>query len=271
MNPIEHFEAGDLEQAVATALESVKSNPTDLEKRMVLCQMLSFAGELERVDKQLDLLGTQSPDVAAGLAEFRQLIRAEQARREFYAEGRVPEFLGEPTESQKLHLKASIALREDDAAQALELLSQAAELEPEISGVCNGKEFSGFRDLDDLLGTTIEVLTNNGKYYWVPASRIRELTFQPMELYHHLLWRRADIDVEDGPVGVVHLPVIYGFPNLAVDDKAKLGRLTDWHEIPDGPTVGIGQKTWLVGDEDLPIMSIESFSATVAADSGSGE
>ncbi|TWT63909.1 type VI secretion system accessory protein TagJ [Rubinisphaera italica] len=262
MKPIEHFEAGELQQAVATALESVKSAPTDLEKRMILCQMLSFAGDFERADKQLDLLATQSPDVAISLAEFRQLIRAEQARRDFYTNGRLPEFLGEPTESQKLQLKASIALREGNAAEAGKLLNEALEISPEIQGTCNGEAFTGFRDLDDLLGTTIELLTNNGKYYWVPAERIRELSFAPAEAYHHLLWRRAEIRVEDGPEGVVYLPAIYANPGLDDDDKMKLGRMTDWHEVPEGPILGIGQKTWLVGENDLPIMTIETFSVS---------
>lgn len=270
MTPIEHFEAGDLGQAVATALESVKAAPTDLEKRMVLCQMLSFSGDLERADKQLDLLGTQSPDIAAGLAEFRQVIRAEQSRREFYASGRLPDFLGEPNEPQKLQLKASIAIRENEPSQAMELLQQASEVEPEVAGTCDGKEFTGFRDLDDLLGGTVEVLTSNGKYYWIPSSRIIELSFHPSELYHQLLWRRADIRVQDGPDGVVHLPVLYGNQNLKEsDDQIKLGRATDWHELPEGPTLGIGQKIWLVGDDDIPILSIKDIAtnAETAPDS----
>ncbi|WP_237226205.1 type VI secretion system accessory protein TagJ [Rubinisphaera sp. JC750] len=260
MSPIEHFEAGDLQQAIATALSEVKSHPTDVEKRMVLSQLFAFNGELERADKQLDIIGTQSPDAAVSVAEFRQLIRAAQSRHDFYASGALPEFLGEPTESQQLQLKASIALREGKSAEARALLDQAAEYGTSLTGVCDGDEFAGFRDLDDLLGTTIELLTSNGKYYWVPAERLISLNFMPIEMYHQLLWRRAEIEVQEGPTGVVHIPVTYANPVDDLDDQGKLGRMTDWRGTEDSPVLGVGQKTWLIGDSDRPLMSIESLS-----------
>jgi len=264
MSPIEHFEAGELQNAIAAALAEVKSHPTDVEKRMVLSQLFAFNGELERADKQLDIIGTQSPDAAVNVAEFRQLIRAAQSRQDFYASGAMPEFLGEPTESQQKQLKASIALREGNLSEARELLEQAAEYGDTLAGVCDGDEFAGFRDLDDLLGTTIELLTSNGKYYWVPAERLISLKFLPIEMYHQLLWRRAEIQVQDGPDGVVHVPVTYANVNMELDDQAKLGRMTDWHATEEGPVLGMGQKTWLIGDSDRPLMSMESLSMATA-------
>ena len=39
---------------------------------------------------------------------FRQLIRSEQARQQFFQDGRVPEFIDQPTPDLELHLKASM-------------------------------------------------------------------------------------------------------------------------------------------------------------------
>src|SRR3954447_2579846 len=107
-NATEAYKAGKLAEAVAAALEAVKAAPADRGKRFFLAELLVFAGDLERADKQLDVLfKPDSPDLPM-VTLFRQLIRAETARREFFTQGRVPEFLAQPSEGVKLHLEASI-------------------------------------------------------------------------------------------------------------------------------------------------------------------
>ena len=95
MTARELFDAAKLNDAIAAALEDVKKAPTDTGKRGFLAELLCFAGDLERADKQLDALGHQDPQVMVGVSLFRQLIRAEQARQQFYTEGRLPEFLNQ--------------------------------------------------------------------------------------------------------------------------------------------------------------------------------
>src|SRR5215212_6105393 len=97
MKPTDLYQSGRLRDAVAAAGEEVKKKPTDPLARGFLCEMLLIAGELERADTHLQVLAQQDAGAAPQLSVFRQLIRAEQARRQFYSDGRVPEFLGEPT------------------------------------------------------------------------------------------------------------------------------------------------------------------------------
>ena len=92
MNGSELFEAGDLTGAVAALTDAVKRNPMDQEGRGLLAELLCLAGDLERADKQLDALSNQDSESAPALAVFRQVIRAELARREFYSEGWLPEW-----------------------------------------------------------------------------------------------------------------------------------------------------------------------------------
>ena len=47
-----------------------------------------------------------------------ELIRADMARRQLFRDGRVPEFLADPTEVQRLQLSALVALRSSDMAEA---------------------------------------------------------------------------------------------------------------------------------------------------------
>ena len=87
MNAKELYDAGQLDEALSAASDEVKRHPTDLARREFLCELLCFAGELERADKQLDAMNAQQPDAALGISLFRQLIRAEKARQGFFAEG----------------------------------------------------------------------------------------------------------------------------------------------------------------------------------------
>ena len=92
MTAQELYEAGQLIKAIEAAVNEVKSKPTDVSRRYFLVVLLCYNGELERADRQLDILSTQHPDSAIGVALLRQLIRAELARHEFHTAGRVPEF-----------------------------------------------------------------------------------------------------------------------------------------------------------------------------------
>jgi type VI secretion system protein ImpE len=111
MNAREHYQAGQLGEAVTAALADVRKGPADADARGLLCELLCFAGDLERADKHLDALSGMHPDLALGTSLFRQLLRAEQARREVFEAGRVPELLVPPSPALSLALRAAVALR----------------------------------------------------------------------------------------------------------------------------------------------------------------
>src|SRR5439155_19980783 len=166
-----------------------------------LAELSCLVGDLERADRQLDMLGELDPQAALGVSLFRQLVRAEQARQQFFAEGRIPEVVAEPGPVIKLHLEASVLLRTGDAAGATKLLTQAEEQRPKVKGTSDGKAFDDFRDLDDLTAPFFEVLTSTGKYYWIPIERVELVEFRPVQRLRDLIWRRARMVVHDGPDG----------------------------------------------------------------------
>jgi type VI secretion system protein ImpE len=256
MSAHERYQAGDLGGAIAEAVEEVKKNPTDPDRRGLLCELLAFAGELERADAQLDALGHQSPEVALGVSLLRHLVRAETARRQFFAEGRVPEFLEPPPEHVRLALEASIDLREGRPAEAAERLARAEEMRPKVGGKADDRPFDDLRDLDDLTAAAFEVLTSNGKYYWIPIDRVDVVEFRPPSRPRDLLWRRARLVVRGGPDGEVYLPAIYADTRDEADDRLKLGRATEWRGGDGTPVRGVGQRTLLVGDEARPLLEI---------------
>src|SRR5579864_5725357 len=95
----ELIEAGDLDGAIDTLNNQVRQNPTDTTRRSALAEILCIAGNLERADRLLEAVQQQDTSVAMGVALFRQLIRAEQARQQFYRENRLPEFLEAPSDA----------------------------------------------------------------------------------------------------------------------------------------------------------------------------
>ncbi len=264
MTAQEAFQAGRLAEAIGLATESVRSKPTDADARSFLAALLCFAGEWERADKQLDSVNIQKTELALGVSLVRQLIRAEQSRDAFFVSGRVPEFTGEPPHHLELALRASIELREGESEAAAELLAQSEAERPEANGVHNGQLFSSIRDLDDLLSCACEVLTSNGKYYLVPWERIRLLEFKAPEKPLDLLWRQARMVVESGPDGDIYVPVLYHGSNASTDEPIRMGRGTDWIGAEPGPIRGIGQKMLLIGDQDIPILSVGTIDREAA-------
>ena len=258
----EHLQAGQLREAIDAALAAVKSHPTDTVSRGLLAELLCAAGEWERADKQIDALGHQDPEAIVGLSLIRQLIRAEVSRQECMEQGRPPELLAEATPFIHKSLEALAATRSGDTVAAVVLLAEAEATRPTVTGVCNGEKFIGFRDLDDVMAGVVEVLTSTGKYYWIPLERIQTIEFQPPQRPRDLLWRQAEMTVEDGPYGDVFLPAVYFAPQNQLDDQLRLGRGTKFIEGDGQPTRGVGQRMFLVGDDAVGIMQIESIDFT---------
>src|SRR5262249_51465422 len=150
------------------------------------------------------------------------------ARRQHSREGRVPEFLGEPTPALRAILAAQVAWRAGDAEEAARWGAEAEELRPRVAGHAGDTAFDDFRDADDLHAGFFEVLTATGKYFWIPTERVASIEFHPPRRARDLAWRRASVSVTDGPDGEVCLPAIYDSDKPSISDDFLLGRATDW-------------------------------------------
>jgi type VI secretion system protein ImpE len=263
------FREGRLADALTAANAAVRKAPTDIGARVLLAELLLFAGNVDRVDVVLDACADLDPTSVIVVAEFRQLLRGETARRQLFSEGRVPEFLGEPTASQRLALSAVVALRDGDTAGAGKLAAEAEDARVHPRGRTSDGPFDDMRDGDDVLACCFEAITTTGKYFWLPPERIVDLRLHPLKRPRDLFWRRATVQVADGPDGDVYLPTIYppldksaGEPT----DALRLGRATDWLQIgANGPTRGIGAVTLVVGEDSKTWLEMESIQFQNAA------
>ena len=260
---------GNLGDAVTAATAAVRQAPTDIGARVLLAELLCFTGNIERADVVLDACADLDPTAALVVAEFRQLLRGETARRQLFKEGRVPEFLGEPTEAQRLALAAVVALRNEAFEEAGKLAAQAEEVRAHPAGSLRGTPFDDMRDADDLLASCFEVITTTGKYFWISPTRVELLELHPMKRPRDLVWRRASMQVAGGPDGDVYLPTLYP-PGpgeaAALSDALKLGRATDWQQAGEnGPMRGVGAVTLLVGEEAMTWLEMDGLKFKVTA------
>jgi type VI secretion system protein ImpE len=251
------FHEGRLADALAAATAAVRKAPGEAGPRVLLAELLLFSGDLVRADAVLDAAGAVDPGAALVIAEFRQLLRAATLRGQVLGEGRPPEFLGEPTASQRHLVEALVALREGDEAAAAAATTAAEAVRPPAPGWSHEdgetRPFADFRDACDLWGGTMEVLTVTGRYFWVPVERISGAVFHPIKRLRDLVWRRCTMDVRDGPDGDVYVPMFYVVPPDA-SDAVRLGRATEWSDT--APVRGSGQRLFLVGEDGVPAQQL---------------
>ncbi len=256
---MDHYRQGNLRQAAAAVANELRRQPGNAGKRAFYAELLCLLGEFEKADSQLATLQTLAPDALVTVGTWRQLLQAAQARVDVHAAGRTPELLGEADNRTRVRLDMLIAIREQDwpgaARQAL-LLEESRPIRPLW---VNGKAVDDLRDLDDVDAGLLEVLASNGKYFWVCTTQVESLALHRPERPLDLLWRKAELTLLDGTHGQVFIPMIYATPTD--NEQALLGRATQWQDRA-GLVRGIGLRTWLIGDEAMPLSRIDNVECT---------
>jgi type VI secretion system protein ImpE len=251
---------GRLADAIIHMTGKLRSAPTDSVSRATLAELLCLAGAFERAEAQLAILVHQTTDRAVAIARMRHLIRAAVAREAWYNDAAIPSLLGEPTPIHRSALELALAMRADDAATVARLLAAAEDNRPNVGGIVDGVAFDDMRDGDDRSAWFLDVLTHDGNYLWVAPDTVASIVFTPPRRPIDLLWREARMTLHDGRVADVVAPAQYVDP--AAREAHRLAQATDWREVPGGAVCGTGQRMFLLGDEDRPILEITEIRLT---------
>ena len=263
MKAKELLDAGHLSAAIEQLNQEVKSHPSDPRLRTFLFELLCFAGDYERAERQLDVIGHQSATAEVGVEVYRNILTAERNRRRLFSDGLLPDFLFEPAAYTHLHLEAVSRLRDSQPAEAKALLEQSAGVRPPLKGRTEGERFDDFRDADDQLGPFLEVIVHSN-YVWLPFEQISHLTISPPKRLRDLLWIPAILESKLGAVGEVFLPVLYAGSSDHDDDQVKLGRMTDWQAVREGLSLGVGQRLFLIDGAERPMLEIREVAFDAA-------
>jgi type VI secretion system protein ImpE len=258
MKAKELLDQGRLSAAIEQLNQEVRAHPTDAHLRTFLFELLCFAGDYPRAERQLDVVAQQESTAEVGAQVYRNVLEAEKARRRLFSEGLRPHFLFDPPPYMHLHLEAVNRLREGNSTGAGVLLEQSASSRPCLKGQIEGQPFLNFRDGDDLLAPFLEVIVHN-TYIWLPFEQITHLTIPVPKRLRDLLWIPASVESGHGAVGEVFLPVLYAGSSEHADDQVKLGRMTDWQTMAEGLAQGVGQHLFFIDGQDKGLLEVRDL------------
>lgn len=251
--------ANDIQAAINAAITHVKGKPTDMAARTFLFELLVFAGEFDRAEKQLDVLGQQDANALVGTQVYRQCIACERKRQKVFKADAVPEFFTAKPAYVTLLLDAIRDLRNGDANAAREKLDQSENDRPANPGKLNGeREFTDFRDYNDLTASVLEVFLK-GEYLWIPLEFVKKIEIPERKNLRDIYWAQATIKMRDGTNGEIHIPSLYA-DTLKHDDKEiRLGKATDWIDAGGEIYRGAGTRMFWFDGESVPITGIQSI------------
>ena len=242
------LDAADLDGAIASALDSVKSSPTDVTARTFLFELSCFSGDWERASKQLDVIGQQDINAMIGTQIYKQNFSAEKDRASTFAEGLVPECLMPPPAYVEDLLVALNHIREGRTADARTMLDQVEEKRPAFACRVNGSEPADFRDYNDLTMCVFEAIVKDS-YTWIPFEQVEKITFQEPKSLRDIYWMQGEVEMINGTKGEMFFPTLYVNSYKSDDSQVKLGRVTDWRDLGDEVFVGEGTRLYAVGGE----------------------
>jgi type VI secretion system protein ImpE len=259
MGAKELLQEGKLTEAIDAQVQAVKASPGDTSARIFLFELLASAGDWERASKHLDVVASQAPDMATGVASYQATLRAEQARDALFTTGQgAPQRMTAEPFDPEPYLSALGRLRASDVAEAKRLLGEAETRREPRPATVDGKPCDDFRDADDVLAPFLEVIAN-GIYGWIPLGDVAKLEFDEPRFVRDLLWRPTAITLRNGATAAMLVPVRYPGSGKSGDDGLRLGRATDWREESDIVT-GIGQRAFLAGDDLTYVLDLHEVS-----------
>ena len=228
------YQAGQLTEAIRALNAEVRDNPTDVQRRTFLFELLCFAGEYDRAEKQLDVLAQGGKQAELGAVLYHSALHGVRVRQDLFDKKDFPASGGE---------------------------------DADYSGTINGKPFQWIADADPRIGPRLELFAA-GAYLWIGFEHIESIELEAPKRLRDLLW--APALVRTGPsfkereLGEVLIPVLYAGTQKSSDDQVRLGRSTSWVEQDGGEPIPLGQKCFLVDGEEFPLLEVRKVEFTRA-------
>lgn len=228
MNPEQLYKEGKLAEAIVSASTILRDDPGNERLRTFLVELLCFAGDYERADKHLELLGGKTRDRQMGALHLRAALTTATTREEMFEKDEIP----------------------------------AAPDPTPVRGKLNGKPFESLTDADPRIGPRLEVFAA-GNYMMVPYSGISVLSIHEPRRLRDLLWAPAVLNMSATmgggmDLGDVLVPAIAPQSATHPDDLVKLGRVSVW-ESDGAKEFLFGQKLLLVDGEEIPLLEVRSL------------
>ena len=257
-NAKQMLDGGDLTGSIASVLDHVRSNPTDIPARIFLFELSCFAGDWDRAEKQLDVIGHQDANAMIGSLIYRNNFKAERDRARYFADGLKPGIIAPPPTYVEDLIQANNRIREGNIAEARAMLDRIEEERPAFKATVNGGEISDFRDYNDSTMCIFEVIFKDS-YVWLPIEQVQKVEFFKPKSLRDLFWIQAQVELVDGTNGEMFFPSLYSGSSDSENDLVRLGRMTDWRDLGSDLYAGEGLKLFWMDCKDLSILDLESI------------
>jgi len=252
------LQSGDLAEALAAVKNDVRKQPAEPKHRVFLFQLLCASGEWDRALNQLGVLEGLGDEYLPLVRTYSTAIQCEGVRAEVFSGKRSPLVFGDPEQWLALLLESVRLLVAGEVEPAERLRGQAFEAAPAVAGTIDDQPFQWIMDADPRFGPVCEAFVN-GKYYWVPFSRISRISMGNPEDLRDLIWLPADFQWTNGGEAAGFIPVRYPGTESTADALLQLSRRTDWQEISAATQVGLGQRLLATDAGDYPLLDVRSI------------
>ena len=227
MTAKELYQAGKLGEAIQALNAEVRNNPTDAKRRTFLFELLCFAGEWDRAEKQVKFLQDAGQQAQLGGLLYLSAIHGERTREDTFNKREFP-----------------------------------LENAPATAITINGTRYEDVSDADPRIGPRLEMYAA-GAYMWLPFKHIQKVEMQAPKRLRDLLWIAALVQTgpsfKDKELGEVLLPALNVFSGKHASDDVRLGRMTEWAENADGVALPSGQKMLLADGEEIPFLELRTL------------
>jgi type VI secretion system protein ImpE len=241
----------------------IQKQPQRSDLRVFLFQLYCIQGEWVKAATQLDVLLELDPSSKPMVQTYREALRCEVLRRDVFDGKRLPLVLGDPQDWLAWLLEALKLEGEGHAAAAADLRGRALEAAPATAGTIDDAAFAWLADADSRLGPVFEAIIN-GKYYWIPLSRMMRVEIeQPADL-RDFVWAPATITLANGSANVALVPSRYPGTEREATDALRLARATEWREQPGGAWHGIGQRMLTTDQTEVALLDVRVLTFHVA-------
>ncbi|KPF49542.1 virulence protein SciE type [beta proteobacterium AAP121] len=248
---------GDVPRALKLLTDQVRAQPQDAKLRVFMFQLLCVLGQWDRALNQLNVSLELDAGTLPMVQTYREAIACETLRLQVFAGQKVPMLFGEPEPWIALLIEALLREGRGDHEAAATLREQALGEAPATSGQIDGQPFAWIADADSRLGPTLEAVIN-GRYYWLPWSRLSKVEIDPPQDLRDAIWMPAHFEFTNGGEVVGLIPTRYPDTALAAGDALALSRRTDWREGAAGVHVGLGQRLLVTDSAELGLMDVRT-------------
>ena len=259
------LKGGDPVAALAQLQEQVRARPADPKLRIFLFQLLCVVGQWERALNQLSVASNLDPEALAMAQTYGDAVRCEAVRDDVFDGKKSPMIFGQPDQWLALLIESLLLGGSGEHERSLQLRSRAFDEAPTSTGDIDGRPFAWISDADSRLGPVLEAVIN-GRYYWVPFSRLSKIELEPPEDLRDMVWIPAHLQFENGGESVALIPTRYPGSAASTDGLIALARKTVWEEIAPDTHRGLGQRVLTTDTDDTPLLEVRTISLTASVE-----